>query len=248
MTYSLLLHALEPKPTRQELEEISVHVRSVARADCALMAEDWFGIVRSGLSIEDAALLQRGLRGKGLESDIIPDVDVPALHHDFRCQRIDLSRREVSLTTALNRKQTRPVEELVFVAAGMVDKQRPVSKSELIREVMPSGQGHYVTTSAKTVQRMEEKRYFRIDLFFSSEPFRVSLEMDKETIIRYGERVLRMKNTVELTVLLVDLQSMMPTERVNRGIREVTTQTLYPTFHAYEEEIRWSFYRLGARG
>ncbi|MGJ8634966.1 MAG: hypothetical protein ACSHX7_13700 [Luteolibacter sp.] len=248
MTFSLLLHALEPKPTRQELEEISVNVRSIARADCAFMAEDWFGIVRSGLTIEEAALFQRGLRGKGMETDIVPDADIPALHHDFRCQRIDLSPQEITLTTALNRRQVRPMDELVFIAAGIVDRQRPVTKPELFQEVKHTTRGSYISTSPKNVQRMEEKRYFRIDLFFSSEPFRVSLEMGKDTVIAYGERLLRMKNTVELTVLLIDLQGLLPSERANRGICDLSTEALYPSLHAYEEEIRWSFYRLGARG
>jgi hypothetical protein len=35
---------------------------------------------------------------------------------------------------------------------------------------------------------------------------------------------------------------------MNRGLRELSTETLYPSLQAYEEEIRWAFYRLGAKG
>jgi hypothetical protein len=93
-----------------------------------------------------------------------------------------------------------------------------------------------------------EKAYFRIDLFFSHEPHRVSLEMDDMSVITYGGRPIRMKNRTELTVLLADLGSLLPPDRMNRGLRELSTEPLYPSLQTYEEEIRWAFHRLGAKG
>ena len=72
--------------------------------------------------------------------------------------------------------------------------------------------------------------------------------MDKDSVITYGGRPIRMKNRTELTVLLVDLGSLLPPERMNRGLRELSTEALYPSLQAYEEEIRWAFCRLGAKG
>lgn len=95
--------------------------------------------------------------------------------------------------------------------------------------------------------RVEESDHFRIDLFFSSAPHRISLEMGKESVITYGARPIRMKNTTELTVLMVDLKSLLPPERMNRALREISREP-YPTLRAYEEELRWAFYRLGAKG
>ena len=90
--------------------------------------------------------------------------------------------------------------------------------------------------------------FFRIDLFFSAAPFRVSLEIEKDTVIFYGERSIRVKNTLDLTVLMVDLQVLLPPERMNLALRELSLSQIYPSMHAYEEELRWSFYRLGAKG
>lgn len=248
MGHSLLLHSLEPKPDRKALEEISVDVPSVARADCAQIVNDWFGIVISGLSFEDATAFQTGLRTLGCETDIVIDTDIPSLHPDFRCQRIDLDASSITLTTAMNRRQVRNRGELVFAAAGYVDRERMVMKSELQIETHGGSNGTFEIPVFKNVTSFEEKTYFRIDLFFTNEPHRVSFEIEKDTVMFHGDRHLRLKNTTELTVLMCDLQALIPSERMNRGLRELSKETLYPSMHAYEEEIRWSFYRLGAKG
>lgn len=248
MSFSLLLHALEPKPDRKALEETTVNVPSVARADAAGILRGWFGIVSSGLSLEDATAFQAGLRTLGCETDIVPDGDIPSLHHDFRCHLIDLTAESVILTNAMNRRQQRGRDEFVFAAAGIVERERPVSDYEMQTEVRHSQGARYTVNVNKLVTKFVEKDYFRIDLFFSREPHRISLEMDKDSVITYGGRPIRMKNRTELTVLLADLGSLLPPERMNRGLRELSMETLYPSLQTYEEEIRWAFYRLGAKG
>jgi hypothetical protein len=248
LSFSLLLHALDPKPTRQELEEISAQVPSVARADAAAILRGWFGIVASRLPLEDARAFQSGLAGKGIAADIVPDRDIPALHHDFRCQRIDLDDSSITLTTAMNRRLVRARGELVFVAAGFVERERMVTKSELQIETRGSARGTYNVPVFKNVRSFEEKTCFRIDLFFTNEPHRVSLEIEKDTVMFHGDHHLRLKHTTGLTVLMCDLQALIPPERMNRGLCELSTQTLYPSLQTYEEEIRWAFHRLGAKG
>lgn len=248
MSFSLLLHALEPKPDRKALEEITVDVAPIARADAAGILRGWFGIVSSGLSLEDAQAFQAGLRTLGCETDIVPDGDIPSLHKDFRCHLIDLTAETLILTNAMNRRQERGRDEFVFAAAGIVERERPVSDYEMQTEVRYIEGAAYTTQMPTRVTKFVEKDYFRIDLFFSREPHRISLEMDRDSVIAYGGRPIRMKNRTELTVLLADLGSLLPPERMNRGLRELSTETLYPSLQTYEEEIRWSFHRLGAKG
>lgn len=247
MNFSLLLHAIGPKPDRKALEEITVSVPSIARADAAGILRGWFGIVSSGLSYEEAQAFQVGLGTLGCETDIVPDGDIPSLHHDFRCHLIELSGESIILTNAMNRRQERRRNEFVFAAAGIVERERPVSDYEMQTEVRYTQNGAYVSQVPTRITKFVEKDYFRIDLFFSHEPHRVSLEMDKDSVITYGGRPIRMKNRTELAVLLADLASFLPPERMNRGLRELSTEPLYPSLQAYEEEIRWSFYRLGAK-
>lgn len=246
MSYSLVLHSLDSKPDRRALEEITVKVPSIARADAAGLLNDWYGIVCSNLPLRDAQAFQAGLRSLGCEADIVPDNQIPALHHDFRCQRLDIDGETIALTTAMNRRQVRNRKDLVFISAGLIDRERVGTIFETGPELRYSKYGAYISQVERRVMKIEEKRFFRIDLFFGSAPHRISFEMDKETIIRYGERAIRMKNTLDLTVLMVDLQALLPRERMNRNLREISTQAVYPSIHAYEEELRWEFYRLGA--
>lgn len=248
MSFSLLLQALEPKPTRQELEEITARVPSVARADAAGILRGWFGIVSSGLPFEDAKAFQTGMRTLGCETDIVPDREIPALHHDFRCQRIDLDGSSITLTTAMNRRQERSRDELVFAAAGFVDRERLVTKSELQIETRGGSRGRIHVPVFKNVNSYEEKTCFRIELFFTNGPHRVSLEIEKDTVMFHRDRPLRLKNPTGLTVLMCDLRALIPPERTNRGLRELSTEALYPSLQTYEEEIRWAFHRLGAKG
>jgi hypothetical protein len=248
LKFSLLLHALEPKPDRKALEEITVDVLSIARADAAGILRGWFGIVSSGLSIEDATAFQAGLRTLGCDTDIVPDGDIPSLHPDFRCHLIDLTAESIILTTAMNRRQERGRGEFVFAAAGIVERERPVSDYEMQTQVYYVRGTGYKKQVPTRVTKSVEKDYFRIDLFFSREPHRISFEIDDMSVITYGGRPIRMINRTELLVLLADLASLQPAERINRGLRELSAETLYPSLQAYEEEIRWAFYRLGAKG
>ncbi|MDP4897674.1 MAG: hypothetical protein NWR03_07860 [Akkermansiaceae bacterium] len=248
MTFSLLLHALDPKPDRKALEEILVGVSSITRADSAGILSDWFGIVSSGRSIQDAHAFQTGLRTLGCESDIVPDDEIPALHSDFRCHIIDLDAENITLTTAMNRRQHRSRSELVFAAAGVVERARQESDYEMQTEVRYTHNGAYTVPVEKRISKTVEKDYFRIDLFFANAPHRVSLEMDKDSVILYGDRHIRLRNTTELTVLMCDLQTLLPPDRQNLALRTLSTEPLYPSLHGYEEEIRWMFYLLGAKG
>jgi hypothetical protein len=248
LNVSLLLHSLEPKPERKILEEITAMVPSVARADAAGILRGWFGIVSANLPESDALAFQAALAGIGIATDIVPDRDIPALHSDFRCQRVDLDGSSIALTTAMNRRQERSRGEMVFAAAGFLDRERMVTKSELQIETRGGARGSYNVPVFKNVASFEEKSCFRLDLFFSNDPHRISLEIDKDTVMFHGERPIRLKNTTGLTVLMCDLQALLPQERMNRGLRELSTETLYPSLQAYEEEIRWAFYRLGAKG
>lgn len=166
MKYSLLVQSLDPKPTRKELEAISVDIRSIARADCAFIVDDWFGIICSGLPLIEAETFQKSLRGLGVGSDVVADAEIPSLHHDFRCHRIDITGDEIILSTAMGRRFPRKRSELVFVSAGFLDREKAGSTREAQSEIRYTENGAYRTEVMRNVMKIEEKRFFRIDLFF----------------------------------------------------------------------------------
>lgn len=248
MSFSLLLHSLEPKPTRKELEEISVNVRSIARADCKGLLDDWFGVVVSRLSRDDAAAFQAALSSKGYETDVVADADIPSLHACYRCQRISIEPDAIFLGDAMGKTFQRDVSELVFAAVGMIEKDRLESKYKLVLETKHTRNGSYTIPVNKLTKELKEKTYFRVDLFFSTAPHRISLEMDQDGVMFHHGRVIRLRNTADLAALMFEIQALLPPERENLSLRNLYIASPYPSMHAYEEELRWTFYRLGLRG
>lgn len=251
MTYSLLLHSLLPRPTRQELENLSSKLPFLGKADCAYIVKDWNGIVTSGLSVPDAFSFQAALREIAIETDLVADLEVPPLVRDFRCQRIDLcptaERNDIILTTALNRRTIHSADTLLFLAAGFLEKEKMVTDYEWDTEVRNTGEGSYTVQVQKKIRSFQAKPHFRIDLFFMDAPERVSLELDQENVVFHGDQVVRLKNRAALTSLMLDLQTLIIPELTNRGLREFSQESLYPSMHAYEEEIRWAMHRGGVK-
>lgn len=221
MSFSLLLHSLDPKPSRRELEEISVKVPSIARADCPGLVEDWFGIVASNLQMSDAMAFQAALKVRGYQTDVVPDFEIPALHSDFRCQRITFEDNAVLLNDAMGKLFYRTKNELVFIAAGLIGNARPRRDSD-------------------------EDICFRMDLFFSTPPHRISLEAREDSVLFYQGKLIRLRHKEDLAALMMKARAMLPEERLNHSLCNLSIASPYPSMHAYEEELRWAFYRLGA--
>lgn len=249
MTFSVVSENLDQRLSRRALEDAIKNVSSLTRADCVFINEDWFGIIASDLELTDAAEFQRGLRAHGCETSLVPDSDIPALHNDFRCKYIDFNEDTLNLRTAMNRPYPRKIHELVFIAAGSISRERMVSRMvspDPILQAPVNYMRHH--SRPREVAKIEKQTNFRIDLFFSNDPFRISLELNDQNVIIHAGQAIRMRNTEGLMGLLSKLKALIPAERMNRGLQTMTMETIYPSFPAYQEELRWMFYRLGARG
>lgn len=64
-------------------------VPSVARADCAHLQRDLFGIVVSNLPLEEARAFQAELKRRGFPTDVVADEELPVLQEPFTIQRIE---------------------------------------------------------------------------------------------------------------------------------------------------------------
>jgi hypothetical protein len=254
MKYSLLLHSLEPKPTRQELEEISADVPSIARVDSGGILKDWYGIVISGLPLPEAYAFQASLKVRGIETDVVDDLDVPALYHGYRCQGIVIDSDGIALTDAMGSCQVRAISDLVFVSAALLKRDKTTRKQEqrilTTRTYRPLG-GIYSTEHMawmENTSKVEDALCFRADLFFTTAPNRISFEIHQNNVMIYNGLRVRLQETAGITEVMSGLKSLLPPERTNEALRKMPLHMLYPSMHAYEEEIRWMFYRLGAKG
>ena len=249
-TYSLLQVSLDQTIDRESLEEASVVIPSVARADCAHLQRDLFGIVVSNLPFEEAKAFQAELKRRGFSTDVVADDELPVLHEPFTIQRIEIGAGVLVVTDAMGRMQTRLLDDLVFVAGGFLTKN--TTKSTTGPEFgMWSPRPNSSPDSLSPAERryfQEEMRLFQIDLFFWNAPNCLRASVSAKSTMFFQGRPLRLRDTALLLGAMMDLQELLPPERVGAGLRRSDTTTFYPSLRSYEEEIRWHFHRLTPRG
>lgn len=237
-TYSLLQVSLDQTIDRESLEEASVVVPSVARADCAHLQRDLFGIVVSNLPLEEAKAFQAELKRRGFPTDVVADDELPVLHEPFTIQRIETGEKALVFTDSMGREQTRTLDDLVFVAGGFLTQSK--MKSVLVMERGPQVR-HPQLEQRHCFNDVPE---FRLDFFFCSAPNRLRASVSAESMMFFQGRPLRLRDTALLLGAMMDLQELLPPERVGAGLRRSDTKTFYPSLRSYEEEIRWHFHRL----
>ena len=241
-TYSLLQVSLDQTIDRATLEEASDVVKSVARADCAHMQRDLFGIVVSNLPLDEAQAFQAELKRRGFPTDVVADDELPALHEPFTIQRIDINKDSLVFTDTMGKAKTRAIPDLVFVAGGFLTRSK--MKSVLVME-SDSARGPQARQPVLEQQhRFEDVPEFRLDFFFWSAPNRLRASVSSESVMFFRGRPMRLRDTVLLRGAMMDLQELLPPERVGAGLKRSDTKNFYPSLHSYEEEIRWHFHRL----
>jgi hypothetical protein len=246
-TFSLLQTSLDQTIDRESLEMASMAVPSVARADCAGMQRDLFGIVVSGLPFEEATTFQAALRRQRFETEVLADHEIPVLPEPFTIQRINLKEGVLVFADTMGREQSRPSEQLVFVAGGFLKQRKTKTEWKMGVRTIGSPKGSLdIPTPEK--QRVEENvPEFRLDFFFSSSPHRLRATVSAESMMFFHDRPLRLRDTALLLGAMMDLRELLPSERVGSGLKRSDTENVYPSLHAYEEEIRWHFHQLKSR-
>ncbi len=241
--YSLLQRSLDQSIDRESMEEASVKVTSLARADCAYLQRDLFGIVVSNLSHPDALIFQTELSNRGFLTDVVSDEELPILHSPFTIQRIEIGKDALLFTDMMGRTQERPLTDLVFIAGGFMNKDEV--RKDLVQhweEIRSIDRLHQSTFQPK-IQRVSAIE-FRVDFFFHTEQHRLSASVTSESLMFLHHRAIRVKDTALLLGAMMDFQELLPEERIGEGLRRSDTALYYPTLQSYEEEIRWHFYRL----
>lgn len=233
VTYSLLQVSLDQTISRQKLEEAACAAPSIARADCAQMQRSLFGILVSHLPLQEAIAFQAELKRLGFPTEVIADHDLPTLHEAFTVQRIEIHDHVLSFTDTLGRVQTRPKEGLVFIAGGFL------TQSKIKHSLVAMGDAE--TDRAEHQSIVPE---FRLDFFFWSAPHRLRASISAENTMFFQKRPVRLRDTALLLGAMMDLQELLPPERISDGIRRADTKIFYPSIKSYETEIRWHFYRL----
>jgi hypothetical protein len=172
---------------------------------------------------------------------------LPVLPPHVRGHALKLIDAGVVLVDMYGREQFYPKEQFVFAAAGRVLhlKNRPYQKLEWVAQYLPKG-GVHQTVQQVTDHRLENVPEFRLEFFFAVEPARLQWILTPETVLNVNGANLRLRDGSQLDAFLLTLGHLLPTDRVNLGIKNsgAAGDFAYPSVRAFEEEVIWSFYRL----
>lgn len=244
-TYSLLQLSLDQKIDRRAFEDASVAVASIARADCAMLYRDLYGIVVSSLHENEALAFQAELAQRNFPTVVVPDSEVPLLDESMMVQHVELREGDLVLTDSMGHQRIRPVGDLVFLAAGFVSRLHFKSEwhQHLDYGIDSDGSSRLVTEH----ERHEESDIeFRLDFFFRTSPERQHAALSVESRISYQGQALMLRDKAGLLEFCSAMAALMPSDRVNTFLRDPAKHPHYPTLHGYKEEIRWYFHGLGS--
>lgn len=249
-TYSLLLQSPDQKIELSVLEEASDAARSVARADCARLRREMFGVLVSGLERDEALAFQAALADRSFPTSVVADRDLPVLHESFQIQRIELRGEVLVFGDSMGRQRTRILTDMVFLAGGWMNRlEMKIERRQVLgfrgAEGRGGGMPQWIT---EREYKEETEPQFRLDFFFWSAPNRLHAVLRRETAIFYQNKVIRLKDRDGIESLMASLAALLPPERLNLGLRRPRGDLIYPGIPSYEREIRWHFHRLKPRG
>lgn len=245
MPYALIQKSLDQRIDRQTLEEISVHVPNVARADCARIHRDLFGVVVTHLPYDQAVAFQTALAHYQFPTDIIPQEDLPTLTPPKFRRGIRFSPGSFTSVDGLGREENYLWEDAQFAAGGFVEARVRKTKNVLEWDYYTGPR----STSGKTVQvRTQEEegkeKEFRLEIFLSREPYRLQFQAGQETVFRFDNAMLRAHQEDQLEEILRRVGRILPGDCLNQGIQKSLRleRYLYPSSSGFEEEITWHLY------
>lgn len=221
--------------------------QALSKPDCVRLQKSLLGIVAEGLSQDDALGIQAGLRTQGIETEVVSESNLPSLPTPYRPLSFAVTGEGVAVTDYTGRDRLFPMATFVFAAGGYVKHlvNLPQRKMEWVQKPV-DGSGIRDVVEMVTERELKEVQEFRIEFYFTQEPFRLQNILDGRTFIRANGEILKLRDRNQLAALLLNLANTMPPDQTNLGIRKVAVgeDFTYPSLHAFETEIVWSLYRM----
>lgn len=241
-TFSVLQRSLEQTITLAQLQEASMHVPTIARADCIRIHKLLAGIFISRLSRPEALAFQRGLTSQGHETDVTEDSLLPPMPSGMRSMRVSRTDRELHFRDFMDRVTIIPLDEVLFVAAACIEDTG--LKRHTTTKRVDIGRGVHMNVDESHLRETPE-RSVRIDVFFSLAPHRFSLSAADSTRFFVQDQPIYLRKPEMIAWAFQKVRSWAPAEcRLNRHIHHEQPLGSRVATIAYEEEIRWRFYRL----
>lgn len=246
MPYALLQRSLDQTIDRESLEDAAAASRSIPRPDCARLQKELSGIVVDNLDHDHALALQGELNRRNFLTDVVDQAQLAALNEPASGRDFQVSPQALIVADVYGTQVEYPWEKFVFAAAGYVLRiaDRPIGKH--LEPTMPGLRSTHNAVTVVVDYKLQNVPQFRFDWFFDTEPYRLQWVWDRDSIVRVNQEPIRLQEHEKFVCLLQQLTGFLPADRLNGGIRKLSDggYFVYPSVHAFEEEIIWSFYQL----
>ncbi len=243
-TFSVIQRQLGRAITREQLEEASMHVPTITRADCVRIHQLLAGIVISRISQHEAMAFVRGLATQGIEADVVADAELPALPNGMRSMRVSRDGDAFHFRDFMDRLTVIQRNELLFIAGGCIEDSRLKRENQTV--MTPSAHGVVIPIQESRLRTTAE-RSARVDVFFGRSPYRFSLSSGESTRFFVQEQPIYLRKPEMIAWAFQKVRSWAPADsRINSLIRLDQPLSRRVPMSVYEEEIRWRFYRLRA--
>lgn len=254
MAFALVQKDLSPVPA-EKLKAAFRLLPQLIDSDAAAMAKDAYGILVEKLSYEDAAALQRSLAAQGVSTEVVDEGRFVALPPPLRVIWGECGTNGFTFNDPRGQANTIGWDTFVLIAAGEVRRFEWKSKvKKSVRyHVTPIGTGYGTVAypvEKRRLTKKEERNYrLMVEVFTSTRPGRLRIMGDEFHYEYLGARMAGRAST-NFGLLVGDLASHASGVVLNRGTyflrRNPEAKPFrYPTVHAFEEEIRWLFWRTG---
>ena len=245
--YAVLQTSLDQSISRDILQEAIMATEGLVKADCAQLQREAFGILVGSLSQDDALALQAALQARNVPTEVVDEFALPVLTEPKRGHALNLVNTGIVFTDLYGCETSYPREQIVFTAGGGVLHLKDVQVQKLDTVFVPGGSGApSMKQEIVTSHHFENLPEFRLELFVPAESPRVQWVLTKDWVLTVNNQHIRLRDSDQLVALLAALGNMLSPEQTNLGIQKAMSceAFVYPSIHAFEEEIIWSFYRL----
>lgn len=245
-TFAVLQTSLEQVFPVETLQEVVKKVPAICAPDCGRMSREAFGVLASDLPEADAAALCEGLRGFGLETEVVPVKKLFRPPQGLVTRNLGLTPEGLLAGDPLGRDLVFEDAACIFLAAGRLKDRALRQKMEKYQEVKRdmSGHGSRVETRVVKKDKWEESMICRIEVYLRKEPFRLIWQCDDQKPAYWGGKAVIATDRDALEAIFRELRERFAGGNLNRGLTQgAAADWVYPSRSAFEEEIVWRFSR-----
>lgn len=220
------------------------HVPWLTKHDAHFLARDAFGVLVERLSFNEASSVQAILAEGGVDTEVVDQSEIPTLPQPKTLPRVDCLDEHLLVYDALNRPKPIDWSLIRVIAAGLVTiTEIERTSRQRMHHVTPNG-APIITTEFSSKERRKDRLI--VEILVEAMPPRYRAQGDS---LHYGYLGARQSSRAEdnFLTLLADLHDCAPDAVLSRGaeglLSEPQQTLLYPTRHAFDEEIAWLLFK-----